>query len=58
MKPVNLNRIRKTRDRADEKAKADQNAVRFGQSKAQKILEAAQAKQASDRLSQLRFDDD
>ncbi len=58
MKPVNLNKARKAKTRAEAKAKADQNAVRFGRSKAQQVLEAAQAEQASKRLSQLKFDDE
>ena len=58
MKPINLNHARKSKSRADEKANADQNAVRFGRTKAQKVLEATQAAQASDRLSQLKFEDD
>ncbi len=36
--PVNLNRYRKQKARADKKARADQNAVKFGQTKAQKDL--------------------
>ena len=58
MKPVNLNQARKQRMRADAKAKADENAVRFGRTKAERLLSAAQEKQTSDRLSQLKFDDD
>lgn len=58
MKPINLNQARKARTRAEAKAKADENAVRFGRTKAQKVLEAAQVKHASDRLSQLKFDDE
>jgi hypothetical protein len=58
MKPINLNQARKTRTRADDKARADQNAIRFGQTKAARVLDAATAQQASDRLSQLKFDDD
>ncbi len=58
MKPVNLNQARKVKSRAETKAKADENAVRFGRTKAQKVLEAAQADQASARLSQLKFEDD
>ncbi|WP_108815060.1 DUF4169 family protein [Loktanella sp. Alg231-35] len=58
MKPVNLNKARKVKTRADAKAKADENAVRFGRSKAQQVLEASQAEQASKRLSQLRFEDE
>jgi hypothetical protein len=35
-KPVNLNRFRKEKARAEKKARADQNAVTFGLSKAEK----------------------
>ena len=58
MKPVNLNQARKVKSRAETKTKADENTVRFGRTKAQKVLEAAQADQASARLSQLKFEDD
>ena len=58
MKPVNLNQARKSKTRAETKAKADANAVRFGRTKAQKVLEAAQAEHANHRLSQLKFEDD
>ncbi len=39
-KPVNLNKVRKSRARAEEKARADENAVRFGRTKAQKSAES------------------
>ena len=40
--PVNLNKARKDRDRSSRKARADENSVKFGQSKAQKdALKAA-----------------
>ncbi|SIT77666.1 protein of unknown function [Yoonia rosea] len=58
MKPVNLNQVRKAKTRAEAKAKADENAVRFGRTKAEKVLDATRAKQASDRLSQLKFEDE
>lgn len=35
-KPVNLNRFRKEKARAEKKARADQNAAKFGQTKAEK----------------------
>lgn len=34
--PVNLSRFRKQKARADKKARADQNAIAFGRSKAEK----------------------
>ncbi|QFT60128.1 hypothetical protein FIU94_14960 [Sulfitobacter sp. THAF37] len=43
--PVNLNKIRKERDRAARKARADENAVKFGQTKAQKDAQKARAAQ-------------
>ncbi|NCO85021.1 MAG: DUF4169 family protein [Rhodobacterales bacterium] len=56
--PVNLNRARKERDRAADKAQADANAARFGRTKAQRLLEAAQAEQARRRLDQAKFDEE
>ena len=38
---VNLNRFRKEKARADKKAQADENAVKFGRSKAEKTFESA-----------------
>ncbi|WP_299702470.1 DUF4169 family protein [uncultured Tateyamaria sp.] len=34
--PINLNKVRKTRARAEKKARADANAVTFGLTKAEK----------------------
>ena len=56
--PINLNKARKDRARSADKARADVNAVRFGRTKAERLLEAAREKQAADRLAQLKFDDD
>ncbi len=48
-KPVNLNRYRKEKARAEKKARADQNSAAFGRSKAEKeILQKQQDKQRSD----------
>ncbi len=44
--PVNLNRFRKQKARADKKTRADANAARFGRSKAEKDLEKARAEKA------------
>jgi hypothetical protein len=39
--PINLNKVKKERNRASRKARADENAVSFGQSKPQKeVLKA------------------
>lgn len=39
--PINLNKARKARARRDKQARADENAVKFGRTKAQKTREAA-----------------
>lgn len=41
--PVNLNRFRKQKARADKKARAEENMARTGRSKAEKDLERARA---------------
>ncbi len=45
--PVNLNRYRKDKARAEDKARADRNAVAFGRTKAEKDLARAQAEKAA-----------
>lgn len=45
-KPVNLNQFRKQKERAEKKARADENAVKFGRSKADKQLDRARADKA------------
>ena len=48
-KPVNLNRYRKEKARAEKKARADQNAVAFGRSKSEKeVVKLRQDKQKRD----------
>jgi hypothetical protein len=41
--PINLNQARKERTRANKKGQADENAARYGQSKAQKEALKARA---------------
>ena len=55
---VNLNKARKARDRAEEKAQADANAAMHGRTKAQRLLEAAQAEKAKRALDQSKFEDE
>ena len=55
---VNLNRARKALDRAKEKAQADANALKHGRTKAQRLLEAAQAEKARRALDQAKFEDE
>ena len=52
--PVNLNRVRKDKARAEAKARAAENAVKFGRTKAEKDLAKARADQAARLLDQHR----
>ena len=54
---VNLNKARKARDRAEEKAQADANALKHGRTKAERLLEAAQAEKARRALDQAKFEE-
>lgn len=45
--PVNLNRARKEKARAEKKARADENAAKFGRTKSQKSLDAARRDKAA-----------
>lgn len=54
--PVNLNRFRKDKARAEKTARATQNAAEFGRSKAQKDLAQAQAAAATRLLDQHKKD--
>lgn len=47
---TNLNKARKDRDRSSRKARADENAVKFGQSKEQKELLKARAEKIARNL--------
>ena len=49
-KPVNLGRYRKEKARAEKKARADENAVRFGRTKAERNIEKARADKAASDL--------
>ncbi|MDB5970804.1 MAG: hypothetical protein JWQ90_3254 [Hydrocarboniphaga sp.] len=55
---INLNKARKRRDKQNAEALAAENRVRFGRSKQQKTLEAAQAEEAQRRLDQLKREHD
>ncbi len=54
--PVNLNRARKARDRVKEKSRADENAVRFGQTKAERLRQARLNERASHSLDGQKFE--
>ena len=44
--PVNLNRFRKEKARAEKKARADENSVKFGRSNVEKQRDAKQTSKA------------
>lgn len=58
VEPINLNKVRKEKTRAETKAQADINAVKFGRTKAQRLLETAREDLAARRLDQLKFDEE
>jgi hypothetical protein len=49
--PINLAKVKKDRNRASRRARADENAVSFGQTKAQKELLKARAEQIARNLA-------
>ncbi len=56
--PVNLNRFRKEKARAARKARADENAVKHGRSKAQKTAERADRERVQNLLDGHKQDRD
>jgi phage protein D len=54
---TNLNKARKARDRAAEKAQADASALKHGRTKAERLLEAAQAEKARHALDGAKFEE-
>lgn len=55
--PVNLNRFRKERTREEQKAQADANAVKFGRTKAERVLEATREAKARRHLDRHQFEE-
>ena len=49
-KPVNLNRVRKDKARAAQKARAEENSLKFGRSKAEISLDQARTSRAAQIL--------
>ncbi len=58
MNVVNLNKVRKAKTKAEVKAQADENAVRFGRTKAERLRDVTLADQSKARLDQLQFEDE
>ncbi len=55
--PINLNRVRKARAKADAKSTAAENRVRFGRSKAERTLAEQEREKSSRALDQKKRDD-
>ncbi len=55
--PINLNRARKARLRAAAEARAQENRVAFGRTKAEKLASLKEAEAAARRLEAHRRDD-
>ncbi len=55
--PINLNRARKAKTRAADQARAAENRVRFGRTKAEKLNAKAEAERVARALDQTRRDD-
>jgi hypothetical protein len=58
MTVVNLNKFRKAKARVEKRAQADENAVKFGRSKAEKSLDQAWVEKAARDLDGKRREDD
>lgn len=54
--PVSLNKFRKAKARAENKARADGNAVKFGRSKVQKAADNAAQDKARQQIDQHKRD--
>ena len=52
--PINLNKVRKARAKADAKSKAAENRVRFGRGKAEKAVSKLEAERARRALDQTK----
>ncbi|TDL89148.1 DUF4169 family protein [Meridianimarinicoccus aquatilis] len=56
--PINLNRARKARARLDKARKSNENALKFGRTKAQKAQETAERTRVHTSLDAHRKDND
>jgi len=54
--PVNLNRFRKTRKRAEERKQAAENRVAFGRTKAERVKDRGEARKTDRDLDGKKLD--
>ena len=57
-RPVNLNRARCLRARAESRARGTENAAKSGRTKAERLMEALRNERAAKMLDRHRIDDD
>ena len=55
--PVNLNKFRKAKARAENEQRAQENRVKYGRTKAEKARDKLQSKQQQDTVDQRKRDD-
>jgi len=55
--PINLNKARKARAKADARSKAAENRVKFGRGKAEKVVSKLEAERARRALDQTKRED-
>ena len=54
---LNFNKFRKKKKRADDEKRAEENRVKFGRTKAEKMREAAERRKNADHLDGVKLDD-
>jgi len=54
--PINLNKVRKARARRDKRARADENALKFGRTKAEKSRDRGETLRAVQKLDNHKRD--
>jgi len=57
VEPVNLNKFRKAKARAEKEQRAQENRIKHGRTKAEKARDKLQAKQQKDVVDQSKRDD-
>lgn len=57
VEPVNLNKFRKVKARAEKEQRAQENRIKHGRTKAEKARDKLQAKQQKDAIDQSKRDD-
>lgn len=55
--PINLNKFRKAKARADKEQRATENRIKFGRTKAEKARDKLQSEHAKRQLDQTERDD-